>query len=783
MLMGFPFPRIIFAAVFLASLAGARDDAPDSGGVILATRGKPASRTIVIPEDASPSQKHAAVELQVHVARMTGVELPVVSDAGPLPEQAILLGRTRHTTALLGEGEEPDALGDDGFRLAVRPPHLLVIGGSVRGTLYGVYHLLEHHGGCRWFASWHGVIPRLDTFSVPPVDETHRPAFLLREPFWYDMFDGDFAARNRVNGNAARLLAKHGGKIRFGAGLFVHTFHQLCPPEEFFDDHPEYFSEVDGRRVKDPTQLCLTNPVVEEIVTERLLDRIRSDPDAAIYSLSQNDCHNFCTCEGCRKIAESEGSQAGPLIAFVNRVAARVEEEFPDVWIETLAYQSTRKPPRTIRPRTNVAPRICSIECDFSRPLSDEGSPENRAFAEDLAGWGAISDHLLVWDYAVNFPYYLSPFPNVGVLGENARLFRRHGAVGVLAQGIYQGRHSDFAELKAWLLAKWLWDPDLPAEPLLEDFFSGYYGEAAGVIRAYFDELHALHPDAGKPLTIFDPPGRPPFTEDFTARAVRTWREAENLVREDPVRLHNVRMGALPSLYARLAWLDRRVGRKKVWLTRSPEWMAIWRERRALAAELLARRAEGGEIQVSELPGPDEAIIAGWRSLVESGPSWSDFRRAQAEVEDSLLVLSGSGGGEERVTDELAHDRSAIRLFGPQERQGALLPFEIIAFDPGVEMQLRVRVRWVGDEPGESPAELPAFEAGIFDKETREALLAVACDPGEMPEGYRWIEVGRWRPEPSHYFWFAPGGGDGEVLVDKVEVSVFSGSVISNHDH
>ena len=46
-------------------------------------------------------------------------------------------------------------------------------------------------------------------------------------------------------------------------------------------------------------------------------------------------------------------------------VAEAIEKDSPNVRIDTLAYQYTRKPPRTIRPRANVIIRLCSIECCF----------------------------------------------------------------------------------------------------------------------------------------------------------------------------------------------------------------------------------------------------------------------------------------------------------------------------------------------------------------------------------------------------------------------------------
>ena len=71
-------------------------------------------------------------------------------------------------------------------------------------------------------SSTSGPSRRLTTRRFPPSP--------WREPFWWGMFDGDFAARSKVNGNRPDLKEKHGGKIRFGGGLFVHTFYPSCHP-------------------------------------------------------------------------------------------------------------------------------------------------------------------------------------------------------------------------------------------------------------------------------------------------------------------------------------------------------------------------------------------------------------------------------------------------------------------------------------------------------------------------------------------------------------------------
>jgi hypothetical protein len=604
---------------------------------------------IVHPAEATPSQVYAAEELQDFVERMTGVVLPIRTDAEPLPDQAILLGVTRYTGTVLGEEVDSAKLGDDGFRIKACPPHLVIAGGGVRGTLYGVYELLERYGGCRWYASFHSVVPKRDTLAVPDqLDDTRIPAFVMREPFWFDMFKGDFAARSRANGNRMELAEKHGGKIRFGAGLFVHTFYRLMPPDEFFADHPEFFSEIDGKRVADHAQLCLSNSEVLRICTERMLEHIRRDPDAKLYSLSQNDWRGYCTCPACKALDEREGTPTASVIHFVNQVAAEVEKEFPDVWIETLAYQYTRTPPKTIRPRRNVVPRLCTIECDFSLPLDRSPHPQNTRFVEEIKGWSAVTDKLYIWDYTTNFAHYLGPHPNFACLQGNVQFFRDNHVVGLFEQGAYQGRHAEFAELRAWVLAKLLWDPDQDIEALYDDFFPGYYGKAAPLVRQYWQELQSFVADPEIMLNIWTGPQAKYYPEGFFERSLELWRQAEALVADDPAISYNVRMGALPVYYSLLQLKGEPTvsyefdGMRFVPVGADSEYVA-------LAREFLARFREAGDIRISENAERHEKFLTTLRSQTE-GLATTPFAgggyeaNAVAELGGRICRLVRNGG-------------------------------------------------------------------------------------------------------------------------------------------
>ena len=102
-----------------------------------------------------------------------------------------------------------------------------------------------------------------------------------------------FSVRNKYNGTYIPDVDEWGGNIHYRG--FVHTFNSLVPPSVYGAKHPEYYSEINGRRVIDHSQLCLTNPDVLKIATETVLKWCEESPRAAIISVSQNDWHNYCS--------------------------------------------------------------------------------------------------------------------------------------------------------------------------------------------------------------------------------------------------------------------------------------------------------------------------------------------------------------------------------------------------------------------------------------------------------------------------------------------------------
>jgi hypothetical protein len=523
--------------LFAYSVAGVASAAE----LVLADNGK-SDCQIVLADNASPSTRHGAEELQTFLAQMCGVKLPIVSDAKPMTPCEIILGDNAHLRAL-GVNVDFKSLGSEGYVIRTVGRRLVIAGSPLRGNLYGVYGFLEDHLGCRWFAPGVSRIPKSARLAVAAIDDRQVPVLEYREPFVEECFDGDWSARNRMNSSAARLEAKHGGKVKVWS--LAHSFATLVPPEKYFKDHPEYFSLVGGRRIDGYAQLCCTNPEVIRLCIENMREIMRATPDCTVFSVSQNDCFNQCECPKCQEVAKQEDSQMGPVLQLVNHVAKAVEKEFPDKVVQTIAYQWTRRPPKLTCPRPNVVVMLCSIECCFSHPLATCDCEANKAFRADVEAWAKIAPRLWVWDYTTDFSQYLLPYPNKRVLGANIRYFAAHNVKGIFEEDTYDTPQSELSSLGGYVMAKCLWNPNYDSNRAIDEFLEGYYGKAACPIRAYIDLLHNRVERENIHVGTYAPVNHPHLTDALLMQADQLWQQAETLAAADPDVLQRVRLSRL----------------------------------------------------------------------------------------------------------------------------------------------------------------------------------------------------------------------------------------------
>ena len=480
---------------------------------------------IVVPADADSIVIRAASELQHYLHQISGANIPVAEVNRRDPEKLAIF---------LGSEFSDEVISAHTIGYQAKEKDLYIYGGNPKSTLYAVYRFLEREQGCLWLSP--------DAVKVP---ETNSIVLDAATKFRYTPQIETRTVHSRLFYNHHTFADKLGVTYEafpgYVPGAGVHTFHRFMPEGTFYKSHPEYYALRNGKRLT--TQLCLTNEDVLRIVTDSVRSYFERFPDAAVISVSQDDNTLHCQCDQCAAIDAEEGSPSGSMIRFVNSVA----KQFPDKMISTLAYQYTRKPSVT-RPASNVLITLCSIECDRSKPI-EEGCIE---FANDLKGWKELTDQIRIWDYTTQFTNFLAPFPNIYTLKPNIELFRDSHAKWVFEQ--HSHHPSELFELRSYLTAQLLWNPDREAEEIMQEFCTAYYQEAAPFILEY---IHTIHEEIqkvpefflflyGDPSQGFESFLRPELLDKYD----KLYKSAEDTVSHKPDVLERVQKARLSTHYA-----------------------------------------------------------------------------------------------------------------------------------------------------------------------------------------------------------------------------------------
>lgn len=564
--------------LLLLSLASAPLIAPPARAALVENGSS--DYVIILDDLATEPERHAARELQRYVREVSGVVLPIMAcrdteNETTMHPHEIMVGWSGYDPAKIGyhprlvramrqHNVQVDlhGLGEEGFFIATAGPHLLIAGGRVRGTLYGVYAFLEKYLGCRWYDSTVSMIPRKDRIELPPaILDVQKPAFSQRFIQWGDFrYDPDLAARNKAN-QGPKLSDIHGGSFP-GASRW-HTFEFLLDSKKYFQDHPEYYALRDGKRVA--AQPCLTHPEGTKLLIEKVKQWMRDEPRTRVFHVSQNDNDAHCTCPDCARLDAQEESPQGSLLTFINRVADEVKDEFPGRYVMTFAYAYSEKAPKNLKPRPNVIIQLCTFASCSIFDYETDGmlyKSERGSFGPNMKRWQELTKNIFIWDYAGSLCHHLMPTPNLNRLGPNLRFLSTGGYSGYFAQApdACYGNMGGLNSLRAWLLARLAWDTSFDVAKGMDGYLADYYGKAAPPIREYI----ALHHDSAPPhdtyrgdnkrlAAWFHTPAEEYWCKpELLARYDALFDQAEKLVADDPATLRRVRIARLEVQYAQI---------------------------------------------------------------------------------------------------------------------------------------------------------------------------------------------------------------------------------------
>ncbi|KAA0006622.1 MAG: DUF4838 domain-containing protein [Thermoplasmata archaeon] len=502
---------------------------PSSNDLILAENGV-AYYAIYYGENESIIIRHAAEELAHYLEEITSADFEITNDPN-IDKKLIIIGRNNTLTEAIEDKMEFSSIIADGFKIMAHDGNIYISGKIDRGTLYGVYYFLDVYLGVKWLSPDFEVVPKKNTLKVDAMNDLQNPRFLYREIFSMDTDDAYFRQHNRLNGCRGET---HREYIEYPPE--INTWSRYAPQGE------HNFQDVVSAEYYYGGQILTMEEAVREEAAQYFINKIASHGTEPWYSFSQEDC-GWIPDDVSKAFAKEHcGKLSAPVVDLVINVTERVRKVYPDAHLSTLAYQWSFEPPCDMAVPPYVMIELAPIDANFGYSYNDT---HNSMIYSAFNGWSEMASSLAIWDYITNFQNYLQPWPNIYAMCQNIKYLSSIEPMKVyFGEGAYNTEGAEFAELRAWIASRLLWDPNQNYKELIDEFCDYYYGQASPYIKEYIELLHHAFLQSNEKLRVKQPITSNYLSLDFIKRADELMAKADGVAEGIYKKhVHEVRIG------------------------------------------------------------------------------------------------------------------------------------------------------------------------------------------------------------------------------------------------
>lgn len=478
---------------------------------LINSKGEPCAITAPPLESLDP----AVEELASNLEKLTGKAFPV--------------RRTDEKATggiILNPNAGPETEG--AYQLTVSPQKVEIAAQSADGILFGAVEILEQLG-FRWF--FPGEIGTVTPHSEHPAlavqSVTHTPSFAARHfgpvgnPQWTK-------------------------RMRMG-GVFFPPAHGIRLGKEItFENHPEYFALIDGKRVK--RQTCVSNPEVIKLAAAQAAKYFDAHPDRDYYGMGPNDGGGFCECDQCTALDSGEWdyfsgerSVTDRYIWFFNQVLDELDKTHPGKHIAFYAYHTYMMPPTKVVPNQRITPALAPIALCRVHGMNNPVCPDRAYYKTLMEGWGKLLPQVFERGYWFNLADPGMPFSSVHRMRDEIPQAKKYGIYGWRVETM---PHWATDMLSLYVASRLMWDVNADVEAIRGDFCEKFFGPAAGPMLAYFEALdHDLETSDSHSGSAFDALVR--YPKSFRDSARKDINQAISLAKEEPykTRVHLVDLG------------------------------------------------------------------------------------------------------------------------------------------------------------------------------------------------------------------------------------------------
>lgn len=526
----------VFANAYAADITLVKDGIPQA--------------TIMTAAKPTKSAQIAVKEFNHYMKKITGTELPVITDDKDEKGSLVLIGESCYANAM---GFKNTDFEKQEYLIKITPGRLVLMGfdgqefGTIDyegnglwkewgtdgwftnpvGTCYATHDFLRKLCGLRWYlpTDLGEVVPGNKTLSFEKMEIRRKPYLEYRDhSCWaFDMPAKLYMLPDETVDKAEKLPLREKNlfylRHKEGGRGFVanHSFGGW--ENRFSKTHPKYGAlQPDGLR--NFRQLCYLSEAVQDQIMKDIEERIageKANPSVNMYDRNKyivimpGDYKDWCCCPECSRHFDpankddfkkhfSNGYASNYVWPFINRMAEKVKKIAPDKQVTCAAYWDYYLPPAMpgFKLQDNVAVMLCRTGLTQYGPLFAEDGYRK----EDMLKWKELAKDLYAWEYVL-FPLYgkdnLFPAIVPRRVAEAMKFHKELGTKGIFYQHCANNfwRYPAMEHLHNYMAMTLNDDIDQDPNAILNEYYKLFFGPAAKPMKAFNEEMEKMFVDGG----------------------------------------------------------------------------------------------------------------------------------------------------------------------------------------------------------------------------------------------------------------------------------------------
>ena len=410
----------------------------------------------------------------------------------------------------------------------------LIIAPNELELLYGVYDFAECFGGWSFFEVGKDRFDpaRKKTDFVDGILKKAVKPLIKRRGFIQEFpFDNqteqlfDWMAKNKLNYLLVWMkyydeLSEDLKNFAHIRGIEIesghHNFNYWIPGKIYGKTHPEFFAEINGKRIEPSEnstlllseQLCTTNQNLRNEIALRMVEYCEKHPEIKTISLIPNDGFGWCECEECSKFYNK--NQHGDFYSVSRHVykADKIYHDMlksineklhalrPDINLTFCAYINYCVPSENFYLEKGMTVHFAPYWRCINHALDNPECEINSKYLEDIKKWSAVKrgGEINIYEYYMGVNFYLSlPVIHWEKMFREMQWYNKNGIDGILTQ--FHISHWTVYGMNYRLMAK---AARGETETAINEMLIEIFGKDAVEAENFYREIEKIMQDMGK---------------------------------------------------------------------------------------------------------------------------------------------------------------------------------------------------------------------------------------------------------------------------------------------